>query len=217
MLGVVRLNEARKHKAISKELSAQLDDQSPKDKREIKKQIQAEKQQYSKIKKLRWTLLTNGEKLTETQHSDMQGILEKHSSLAVCYAMKEELVSLFKLRDPHEAEIGWRKWFKAAKESEIPELVHFAELKERRLNGLIAHAQYPISTGRLEGFNTISYLKDSIIQRRHVMLEMTSLVKEQIVSHRRSTTFSNVANTSLRNPRLRISFQICSMGFISGV
>ena len=153
VLGVVRLNEARKHKAISKELSAQLADQSPEDKREMKKQIQAEKQQYSKIKKLRWTLLTNGEKLTETQHSDMQGILEKHSSLAVCYAMKEELVSLFRLRDPHEAEVGWRKWFKAAKESEIPALVHFAELKERRLNGLIAHAQYPISTGKLEGFN----------------------------------------------------------------
>ena len=46
------------------------------------------------------------------------------------------------------------------------------------------------------------------------MLEMTLLVKEQIVSHKRSTTFSSVANTSLWKPRLRISFQICSMGFI---
>ena len=49
------------------------------------------------------------------------------------------------------------------------------------------------------------------------MLEMALLDKEQIVSHRRSTTFSNVAKTSLRNPRFRISFHICSMGFISGV
>ena len=46
---------------------------------------------------------------------------------------------------------------------------------------------------------------------------MTLLGKEQMVSHRRSTTFSNVTKTSLRNPRFRISFQICSMGFISGV
>lgn len=60
---------------------------------------------------------------------------------------------MFRLRDLHEAEVGWRKWFKAAKESGIPALVHFVELKERRLNGLIAHAQYPISTGKLEGFN----------------------------------------------------------------
>ena len=93
VLGVVRLNEARKHKAISKELTAQLPDQSAESKREIKKQIQAEKLQYSKIKKLRWALLTNGEKLTDNQYSDMQSILEKHSSLAVCYAMKEDMVS----------------------------------------------------------------------------------------------------------------------------
>ena len=49
------------------------------------------------------------------------------------------------------------------------------------------------------------------------MLEMTLLDKEQMVSHKRSTTLSKVAKTSFRNPRLRISFQICSMGFISGV
>ena len=46
---------------------------------------------------------------------------------------------------------------------------------------------------------------------------MTLLDKEQMVSHRRSTTFSNVEKTSLRKPRFRISFQICSIGFISGV
>ena len=49
------------------------------------------------------------------------------------------------------------------------------------------------------------------------MLETALLDKEQIVSHRQSTTFSNVAKTSLRNLRFRISFHICSMGFISGV
>ena len=38
-----------------------------------------------------------------------------------------------------------------------------------------------------------------------------------MVSQRRSTTFSKVANTLFRKPRLRISFQICSIGFISGV
>ena len=41
----------------------------------------------------------------------------------------------------------------AAKESCIPALVRFAELKEKRIDGLIAHATYPISTGKLEGFN----------------------------------------------------------------
>ena len=46
---------------------------------------------------------------------------------------------------------------------------------------------------------------------------MTLAGRFLITSHRRSITFSSVLKTSFRNPLLRISFQICSMGFISGV
>ena len=45
------------------------------------------------------------------------------------------------------------RWFQGAKASGIPALVRFARLKEKRLDGLVAHARYNISTGRLEGFN----------------------------------------------------------------
>ena len=45
------------------------------------------------------------------------------------------------------------KCFRAAKESGIPQLQKFAELKERRLRGLVAHATHPVSTGKLEGMN----------------------------------------------------------------
>ena len=61
--------------------------------------------------------------------------------------MKEELTRLFTLRDPIEADAAWRSWFHAAKESQIQPLVRFAELKELRLSGLIAHAIHPVSTG----------------------------------------------------------------------
>ena len=37
--------------------------------------------------------------------------------------------------------------------SGIKALVHFAELKVKRLDGLISHAVHPISTGKLEGLN----------------------------------------------------------------
>lgn len=46
-----------------------------------------------------------------------------------------------------------KKWFEAAKESELPALVKFATQKEKRLHGLVAHAVFPFSTGKLEGFN----------------------------------------------------------------
>ena len=60
-------------------------------------------------------------------------------------------------------------------------------------------------------------LKQDKIQSRQVMLIITSEEMEQIVSQRRSTTLLRVAKTSFRNPLKRISFQICSIGFISGV
>ena len=67
--------------------------------------------------------------------------------------MKEELTELFKLDSPGLAAAGWKHWFEAGKESEIPALKRFAELKECRLDGLVSHAVFPISTAKLEGFN----------------------------------------------------------------
>lgn len=153
VLGVVRLEEARKHKAQSVQMAARLSDSSKEEQKALKAEIRSEKHQYSMMKKLRWTLLTNGEKLSEKQNAYLQTILDEHSSLAVCYAMKEEMISLFRIRNAEQAAAGWQRWFDAAKSSEIPALVHFAELKEKRIDGLITHSVYPISTGKLEGFN----------------------------------------------------------------
>ena len=60
---------------------------------------------------------------------------------------------LYECDDIEKAERGWKNWFTAAKESGIQALVNFAEIKEKRLPGLINHAKHQISTGKLEGFN----------------------------------------------------------------
>ena len=153
VLGVVRLEEARKHRTQSVQLSTRLSEAAAEERKALRAEIREEKHQYSVMKKLRWTLLTNGDKLSTVQTEHLAAILNAHSSLAVCYAMKEEMIELFRIRDADEAVIGWRKWFDAAKASGIPALVRFAELKEKRIDGLVAHAIYPISTGKLEGFN----------------------------------------------------------------
>ena len=154
VLGVVRLNEARKHKEKARDILDGIgEDIDKKMKKEQKQEAKEEKQQYSKLKKLRWTLLTNGEKLQEQQNQYLQEILQEHQDLAVCYAMKEEMCRLYDLTDYHQAIIGWTKWFEAAKASGIPALVKFATQKEKRLPGLAAHAIFQISTGKLEGFN----------------------------------------------------------------
>ena len=154
VLGVVRLDEARRHKVKSKEILADIGGDTDKEtKQTIKATANAEKREYSKLKKLRWTLLTNSGNLSEDRSEYLQSILQDHHDLAVCYAMKEEMCRLYELTDYQQAYDGWTKWFEAAKESGMPALVKFANQKECRIPGLAAHALFSISTGRLEGFN----------------------------------------------------------------
>ena len=144
VLGAVRLEEARKHNALAKQLK---EDGFP------KKEIKEEKWLYSEVKRARWILLAGEDSLSDKDVSSLKKILDDHANLALCHAMKEEMTRLFDLRDGDEARKGWIKWFEGAKSSGIPALVRFGELKEKRIDGLIAHASHPISTGKLEGFN----------------------------------------------------------------
>ena len=154
VLGVVRLIEAKKHQYNAQDIKAlYADETEPELKRKKKQEYKEERSKYSALKNSRWSILTNSTKLPEDKKSALDAILEEHKDLAICYAMKEEMCELFDIRDPEEARIRWTEWFKAAKESGIKALVHFAELKEKRIEGLISHAVHPISTGKLEGLN----------------------------------------------------------------
>ena len=144
VLGAVRLEEARKHNAAAKQLK---EDGCPKE------EIKAEKRLYSEVKRARWILLAGKGSLSGEDGSALEKILNDHADLAACHAMKEEMTRLFDLRDKDAARKGWTEWFRGAKASGIPALVRFAERKEKRLDGLVAHASHPISTGKLEGFN----------------------------------------------------------------
>ena len=144
VLGAVRIDEARKHNAMAKQMK---EDGCP------KKEIREEKRLYSEVKRARWILLAGKDSLSDKDASSLKKILDDHADLALCHAMKEEMSRLFDLRDEDEARKGWTEWFEGARASGIPALVRFAERKEKRLDGLIAHASHPISTGKLEGFN----------------------------------------------------------------
>ena len=154
VLGVVRLNEARKHKDTASDIKDILkDEDNPDIRRKLKQEYKEERKKYSSIKNARWSILTNSRNLKESKKSALDTILEEHNDLAVCYAMKEEMCRLFELTDPEVARQRWIEWFEAAKESGIEPLIKFANLKEKRLEGLISHATHQISTGKLEGLN----------------------------------------------------------------
>jgi len=154
VLGAVRLDEARAHRQRSKELlEASAQEIDAEERRRLKSEAVEESRLYSTVKGARWVLLSNGRSLSSEDARSLDSILEGHSDLALCHAMKEEMSRLFELKDPDEALRGWTAWFQGAKASGIPTLVRFARLKEKRLDGLVAHARHNISTGRLEGFN----------------------------------------------------------------
>lgn len=144
VLGRVRLDAARAHNEAAKKLRFNGGE---------KQLIQQEKRLYSKVKRTRWVLLQNKDKLEQDKQQSLNEILNTHSDLAICYAMKEELAALFQITDETEAQERWTKWFNAAIHSNIPALSKFGRQKLKRLDGLVAHAKFPINTGKLEGFN----------------------------------------------------------------
>ena len=154
VLGSVRLEEAKAHQRKANEYDILAREAKDKTVRmELKRKARKARHAYSVVKQSRWTVLTSGKKLCGSGREKLDRILSEHEKLAVCYAMKEEMCELFDLRDPALARQRWTDWFEGAKASGIPQLVKFAELKEKRIEGLASHARYPISTGKLEGFN----------------------------------------------------------------
>ena len=95
----------------------------------LKQEIRNESQGYTRLKKARWSVLTNSRNLSESGGEALKEILNTHCDLSTCYAMKEEMNRLFELRDKEKAYDGWMKWFLAAEESGIPQLQKFAKLK----------------------------------------------------------------------------------------
>ena len=154
VLGVVRLDATRKHRNKAKDIRAHMKEtKDVAEKRELKKLVKCESKLYSKLKSSRWSLLMNSSKLSDERSNNLLEILNDHNDLAVCYAMKEEPCELFKLTDKEVARERWVKWFNAAKARKIEALKNFAERKEQRIEGLIAHVVRNISTGKLEGLN----------------------------------------------------------------
>ena len=89
--------------------------------------------------------------------------------------MKEEMHRLFELTNQDEARLGWLNWINAAKVSGIKPLVKFAKAMAKKLEGLVSHAVYFISTAKLEGFNN---LVSEIMRLRKLNLDTNKKIDE---------------------------------------
>ena len=147
VMGAVRLDTARQFKKLAQDPTLTKEEKEDYTKR------------YTLLKGARWMLITKGLGTQDvngkwnSSNDKLEDILNRHQDIALCYAMKEEMSSIYAETDVAKARERWERWFDTADVSNIGPLVKFSKNKRERLEGLIAHAKYAISTARVEGTN----------------------------------------------------------------
>ena len=106
------------------------------------------------IKGTRWLLLRNRENITAPRDRvRLREVLAANRPLWVVYVLKDALKQLWRYRYRAAAQRAWQQWYGWAIRSRIPALVAFARRLKAKLPGILAHCQYPLHTGVLEGMN----------------------------------------------------------------
>jgi transposase len=103
---------------------------------------------------VRWLLLRDRSNLrSPAEHVRLEELLAANRPLFIVYVLKEDLRSLWRLRDPAVARHDWQSWYARACESGIPALVRFANRLALAAEYIINHAVHPLHTSLLEGIN----------------------------------------------------------------
>ena len=111
------------------------------------------------IKGQRFNLYRNPENRPASQAKKLNALLAINANLCTVFVLKDSLKELWTYRYSAWAKRYLDQWVDWAKQAAIPALTRFAEGLLRDQEELIAYCQYPVTIGRLEGFNnTVSRL-----------------------------------------------------------
>lgn len=107
------------------------------------------------LKGTRWLLLKNPENLApqRQERERLEEALRLNQPLATAYYMKEDLRQIWEQPDKATARRVLDDWIRRAEESGIKILHKMAATLGVHRHGILAHYDYPISTGPLEGTN----------------------------------------------------------------
>jgi transposase len=107
------------------------------------------------LKGTRWLLLKNPENLDpkRRERERLEEALRLNQPLAAAYYMKEDLQQIWMQRDRATGARVLDDWIRRAEASGIKILQQMAATLGAHRSGILAHYQYPISTGPLEGTN----------------------------------------------------------------
>ena len=85
----------------------------------------------------------------------LKDILSANEDLSVCYYLLEQFSQAYSVRSITALYKGMRAWMKLARQSDVPEILSFCDTVERHLMGIVYHAKFPISSGKVEGVNNM--------------------------------------------------------------
>lgn len=105
------------------------------------------------IKRSRWLLLRNRDKLSGEQAVKLDELLAANSALTTVYLLKTQLKELWYAPNEDEARQRWNEWYRMAIESGLKPLIVFARRLRGYLHGIVASALYRLNTSVLEGMN----------------------------------------------------------------
>ena len=115
----------------------------------------AEDEQKKVLKGVRWLLLKAPENLDAQRDEEerLEQALKLNKPLALAYYMKEDLRQFWEQPGKRFATAFLNDWIRRAKASGVQMLLQMAKTLDAHRSGLLAHYDYPISTGPLEGTN----------------------------------------------------------------
>ena len=75
--------------------------------------------------------------------------------MSTAYILKEDLRVIFRRQDPRQARAELRDWKRRVRESNIPELLEYVKLLDRRRFGIMNFFKHRKTNGLSEGFNNV--------------------------------------------------------------
>jgi transposase len=100
--------------------------------------------------------LPPGARIMHTGHeAKLDALLSANSEFSAAYILLEQLKLAFKTDNEKELASGMRSWLKLARQCKSEEIHSYADTIDNHLDGIVNHARFPISTGKLEGTNNM--------------------------------------------------------------
>ena len=121
--------------------------------RRQQKEMPPEGRRY--LKHSRYLLLRPRENLTLKQNVRLKELLAVNEPLSTAYLLKEDLRAVFRRLDPKVARAELRDWKRRVRESNIPELLEYVKMLNRRRFGILNFLKHRKTNGLSEGFNNV--------------------------------------------------------------